>query len=102
MRIKKLRRKILRQVAIAGDRMTDDEKSRARAICEDPEKLAELNERIEAEVNPWRSPRAIVGMKSGDVFSNLVDWFKEHWWEILKLILSLIPVFLMEQHDEDS
>jgi hypothetical protein len=104
MRLNKLRRKILRQVTreLAAERMTKAQADSAWAVCEDKEKLAELNERIEAEVNPWRSRRSIIGMKGGDVLANLIDWFKENWATILRLILTLIPIFLEPKHDEDS
>jgi hypothetical protein len=104
MRLQKLKRKLYRQATReqAAGRLTQDEWDACVRICLDEEKLAELNERIEAEINPWRSPRSIASMKAGDVLANLIDWFKENWATILRLILTLIPIFLEPKHDADS
>jgi hypothetical protein len=40
-------------------------------------------------------------VKGGQTWQNLVQWFKDHWQDILKLILSLLPVLLLDQQQEE-
>jgi hypothetical protein len=38
--------------------------------------------------------------KTGEFFDNLIEWLKAHWMEILKLLLSLLPLFLAEPENK--
>lgn len=93
MKLSKLRRKLRKQSRKAdklAHRMAIDE------VLNSPLKLEMLNQRIEAEVNPWNS-QGLVRRESWDWktwLANAWDWFLANWEEILRIILTIAPLLL--------
>jgi hypothetical protein len=81
--------------------MTEREHDSAMAVARDGTLLAKLNNRIEAEVNPWNRADGLIGADWSEIWANLRDWFKANWPTILRIILTI--VLIMETNkDEDS
>ena len=67
------------------------------------QKLQMLNDRIEAEVNPWNQQGLIRGDRKGwdwqTWLANAWDWFVANWPEILKIIITIAPLLLEPRKD---
>ena len=99
MKLNKLRRKLKRQARKEeklANRMAIDE------VLSDPLKLEMLNQRIEAEVNPWNQDGVLMGAGWKDWLANAWDWFVANWPAILKIIITIAPLLLLEPKHEDS
>jgi len=100
MRLNKLRKKLRRQ--IRREKLVGKERKAVEAVLQDKPSLVSLNERIEAEVNPWNQDGLIGDDRSWRQFlSDLWDWFVANWPKILEIILTIAPL-LMEPPHEDS
>jgi hypothetical protein len=83
--------------------MDQEQYDACMAVVKNDEALAKLNEKVEAEVNPWNREDGLVGGSFGEWLANLWDWFKENWPEILAIIMKLAPLLLiLEPAREDS
>ena len=103
MRLSKLRRKVRQRarVGLLNNTMTEREYRSAMDVAKDDTLLARLNVRIEADVNPWKRADGLIGADWSEIWANLIDWFKENWPTILRIILTI--VLIMETNkDEDS
>ena len=104
MKLSKLRRKVERTARRArrNGSMDGDQFEACMAVAENPELLAQLNEHVETEVNPWKREDGLIGASWSEWWANVVDWFKENWEAILAIILKLAPLLLiLETPDED-
>ena len=45
-------------------------------------------------LNPWETPGLMTTKLKQFDFSTIWDWFAENWDEILRIILTLLPLFL--------
>lgn len=104
MRLSKLRKKTIRQAMRErrAGRMTDEQMAAVDAVVNDPVKLAELNERVEKDVNPWNRADGLIGADWREWLANVWDWFVENWPTILKIIITIAPLLLLEPEREDS
>lgn len=104
MKLSTLRRRTLRQARREYRRgtLTDYNYYKIKAVCNDDTSLKMLNEKIENEVNPWNGPNRLYGADWRTIFANIWDWFKENWPTILRIILTIAPLLLEPQQDEDS
>jgi len=103
MNLSKLRGKVKRHSRRSlrrGD-ITEYQHRLVMAVCADEDALDQLNEQIEAEINPWSRPDGLVGAGFKEWLSNAWDWVKEHWPEILALILKLAPLLLILDEEDD-
>jgi hypothetical protein len=103
MKLKKLRKKLrkqLRKETKLANRIRIEE------VLGSEEGLRMLNERIEAEVNPWNSQGLIRGDRERWSFSewwaNVWDWFVANWPKILEIIITIAPLLLLEPKRENS
>lgn len=98
MKLSKLRRKLRRQ--IRRERLEGDERFAVELILSDDDALDALNQRIEAEVNPWNQQGLIRGDREewswSEWLANVWDWFVANWPTILKIILTIAPLLLLE------
>lgn len=69
-------------------------------LSDDAVELAKFNDRIEAQINPWNRTDGLVGADTKTWLANLWDWFKANWPAILKMILTIAPLFLEPRHNE--
>lgn len=104
MRLSKLRRKVRRQARLGrlNGSMTEGQYQAAIAICKNETALAELNNRVENEINPWNRTDGLIGADWREIWANIVDWFKENWPAILRIILTILPLLILEPEREDS
>jgi hypothetical protein len=103
MRIKKLRRKVRQQarLGLLTGKMSERDYDAAIWVANSDTLLNKLNDRIEAEVNPWKRADGLIGTDWNVIWANLIDWFKANWPTILRIILTI--VLIMETNkDEDS
>jgi hypothetical protein len=103
MKIRKLRKKLrkqLRKETRLAARMSIE------MVLDSEEGLRQLNERIEAEVNPWNEQGLIRGDGDGWDFktwlANVWDWFVANWPKILEIIITIAPLLLLEPKHADS
>ena len=103
MRLKTLRRRTLRQARreLLRDSMSLDQYKQVVKVCDDNTTLAILNIRVEREVNPWNYPSDLYGADWRTIFKNIWDWFVENWPAILRIILTIAPLLILEDGDED-
>ena len=103
MRLKTLRRRTLRQARreLRRDNMTLDQYKQVVKVCDDNTKLAILNIRVKQEVNPWNHPSDLYGADWRTVFKNIWDWVKTNWPAILKIILTIAPLLILDEGDEN-
>lgn len=103
MKLRKLRRKLRSQ--IRREKLAGAELAAVEAVLADDRALMTLNERIEAEVNPWNQQGLIRGDSDGwdwkTWLANVWDWFVANWPTILKIILTIVPLLLLEPKHED-
>lgn len=104
VRLNKLRRKVRRQARSGrlDGSMTEAQYQASIAICKNEKALAELNNRVENEVNPWNRTDGLIGASWREIWANIADWFKENWPAILRIILTILPLLLLEPEHEDS
>lgn len=104
MKIKRLRKKTLRQARREKrrGRLTDEQYQHILDVCEDEKSLAELNDRIENEVNPWNRADGLIGAPNKSFWSNVWDWFVANWPKILNIIMTIAPLLLLEPRNEDQ
>jgi hypothetical protein len=104
MRLSKLRGKVRRETrrGLRNGTMTEYQAKLAYALCDDDDALAELNERVERDVNPWNRADGLVGAGFKEWLANLWDWFKENWPEILAIIMKLAPLLLILEPRDDE
>ena len=104
MKLEKLRRKTIRQALRErrAGRMTDEEMRAVEVVVNDPKALAELNERVERDVNPWNRADGLIGVDWKTWLANLWDWFVENWPTILRIIMTIAPLLLLEPKRENS
>lgn len=104
MNLRKLRRKTLRQAMRErrAGRMTDEQMLSVQAVVDDPKALAELNARVEKDVNPWNRADGLIGLDWKELWANIWDWFVENWPKILEIILTIAPLLILEPKREDS
>lgn len=102
MKLERLRNKTLRQARreLRAGRMTQDEMAKVEAVVANPVTLAELNLRVERDVNPWNRADGLTGGLK-DVLTNVWDWFVKNWPAILKIIITIAPL-LLEPKRENS
>ena len=92
---KKLRRQALRQRALG--KLNVHEFDACMTVSRNPEMLAKLNDNIES------MKRLSKGDGSWqDWFANAWDWFVNNWDEILRIILTIVPLLLEPKPDVDS
>jgi len=103
MKLSKLRRKVERQARRARrNGSMDAEKFEAcMAVVENPSLLAQLNEHVEGEVNPWKREDGLIGASWRELLANAWDWFQENWEAILLFILKLAPLLLILDDEND-
>lgn len=104
MRLAKLRKKTLRQARRERNagRMTQEQYQSCVAVANDEHALAELNMRVERDVNPWNRADGLTGLDWKTFWATVWDWFVENWPAILKIILTIAPLLLLEPQREDS
>jgi len=101
MKLKTLRKKLRKQ-------LRKEKNLKARTAIElvmaDERALVALNERIEAEVNPWNQQGLIRGDRKGwdwkTWLANAWDWFVANWPKILEIIITIAPLLLLEPKRE--
>jgi hypothetical protein len=101
MKIKKLRKKLRKQ-------LRKETSLKARLCIEEvlgsERGLEMLNQRIEAEVNPWNQQGLIRGDREGwdwkTWLANAWDWFVANWPKILEIIITIAPLLLLEPKRE--
>jgi hypothetical protein len=64
--------------------------------------LMQLNVRVEREVNPWNNSERLYGADWRTIFKNIWDWFVEKWPAILRIILTIAPLLILDDGDEDQ
>ncbi|MHC4302091.1 MAG: hypothetical protein ACYS7Y_32920 [Planctomycetota bacterium] len=103
MKLKKLKKKVLRQAKREYRRgtMSKAEYDAARNVANDKVALMKLNDRVEREVNPWNRGDGLKG-DFRTVLANIWDWFVENWPKILEIIMTIAPLLLLEPRREDS
>lgn len=102
MNNRKLARKARRQAKreYRARRITREEYSHVLTACRDEDTLTEWNARIKsAQMNPWDHQGVLYASLSGFDFSNIWDWFAENWDEILQILFTILPLFLMENEE---
>lgn len=101
MKLAKLKRKTLRQARreLRYGRMTNKQMEIVEAVVNDKARLAKLNWQIESEINPWKRSDGLVGADWKTWLANVWDWFVENWPAILKLIMTIAPLFLLDEHE---
>lgn len=103
MKLNTLRRKLRKQLR---NETKLANRLRIEAVLGSEEGLQMLNERIEAEVNPWNQQGLIRGDREGWSFSewwaNVWDWFVANWPAILKIIITIAPLLLLEPRNADK
>ena len=101
MKLSKLRKKLRKQA-----RKERDLKNRVaiESVMMDRRALEVLNQRIEAEVNPWNQDGLIRGDREGwdwkTWLANVWDWFVANWPKILEIIITIAPLLLLEPKRE--
>lgn len=66
----------------------------------DDQTLEEWNQRIySAQLNPWDHTGVLYGSLKGFDWSNIWDWFAENWDEILKILLTILPLFILGDNE---
>jgi len=103
MRLATLRRRTLRQARRENRRgnLTDQDLRTVVAVCNDEASLAELNARVERDVNPWNNAERLYGADWRGIFKNIWDWFVENWSAILKIILTIAPLLILDDGEEN-
>jgi hypothetical protein len=71
-------------------------------VINSPAGLKTLNEQVEAFVNPWNRADGLTGAGIREWLKNAWDWLKEHWPEILAIILKLAPLLLILEPNNDE
>jgi hypothetical protein len=103
MKLKKLRKKLRKQL-----RKETNLTARVgiEQVLADERGLEMLNQRIEAEVNPWNSnglaARARDGWDWKTWLANVWDWFLANWPKILEIIMTIVPLLLLEPKRESK
>lgn len=100
MKLRTLRRKLRKQ---ARKETSLKNRMAIQEVLDDDLKLEMLNERIEAEVNPW-TPQGLVRKENWDWktwLANLWDWFVANWPTILKIIITIAPLLLEPQREKN-
>lgn len=104
MKLRRLRKKLRKQ--IKRERLAGQELDAVNAVLNNEQALIALNERIEAEVNPWNQQGLIRGAQDGwdwkTWLANVWDWFVANWPTILKIIITIAPLLLLEPKRENS
>jgi len=96
---KRFARRIKRQARRA--QVNSKEWKAVNDVCDNPAKLALLQAKIRtARLNPWQGPDKLSGMDWKDILSNLWDYIKANWPEILRLILTIAPLLLEPKHED--
>lgn len=105
MRNSTLRRKARRQAfrSWMANEMSWDEVRAVREACRDEEVLTRWNQEIaRARLNPWENGGVLTSDSGfGNALSNLWDWFKANWPEILKILMTVLPLILSERKYAD-
>jgi len=105
MRLKALARRVKRQAdrELRKGRLTSEEHRKVVAVTNNQHTLRMLRDKIrERRINPYEGPDRLVGMSWKEIWANLWDWLVENWPTILRLILTIAPLLLMENPNEDS
>lgn len=55
--------------------------------------MSKWNAKI-THLNPWETPGLLTSKVKQFDFSTIWDWFAENWDEILRILLTLLPLFL--------
>jgi hypothetical protein len=102
MRNSTLRRKARRQAFLSwvSKDISWEELHAVRVACRDDEVLTRWNQEItRARLNPWENGGVLTsGSGFGNAVSNLWDWFKANWPEILKILMTILPLILAEKN----
>jgi hypothetical protein len=103
MRLPKLRRKLRAQAKseYAKGNIALAEYNACIALSENEVELAKFNAKIEAEVNPWNRTEGLVGADPKTWLANLWDWFVANWPAILKIIMTFLPLLMLEPKRND-
>lgn len=102
MNNRKLARRARRQAKreYRAGRIDRDRYEHVLKACRDEDTLTEWNARIKsAQLNPWDHQGVLFASLSGFDFSNIWDWFAENWDEILQILLTVLPLLLLEDED---
>jgi hypothetical protein len=72
-------------------------------VCEasrDPEVVAKWEAEVEKQLGaPWKAKG---GFLDGFDFSAIWEWFKENWPTILKILLTILPLLILEPSPEEE
>lgn len=99
---RKLARKARKQAGreYRAGRIDRDEYNHVIKASYDDAVLEEWNQRIySAQLNPWDHTGVLMTSMKGFDFSNIWDWFAENWDEILKILLTILPLFLGDERE---
>lgn len=97
MNNRRLARKARRQIRRSYRSGNIDKVTYARTMeaTYDDKVLTEWNARISsAQLNPWEHNGVLMSSLKGFDFAVIWDWFAENWDEILRILLTLLPLFL--------
>lgn len=103
MKLSKLRRKLRNQARreYAAGNLDTVEFGKCMAVAGNDVALAELNETIERDVNPWNRADGLIGADWKTWLANVWDWFVANWPTILKIIITIAPLLILEPKHED-
>ena len=63
----------------------------------DPDQLAKIRRNVERKFQvPWQQGQKYSGIQ----WASIWDWLVSHWPEILKFILSILPLLMLETPNE--
>lgn len=78
-------------------KITREEYDKVLEAVSRPDVMAKLEEEVAKKIGaPWRVKRV-----GGLDFNELWDWFIENWPEIMKLLLMVLPLFLLTPPPEE-
>ena len=104
MKLPKLRRKLRKQAKSEYRKGNIDREK--YLLCLDLSNydaaLAQFNNKIEKEVNPWNRADGLIGASWSEWFANLWDWFVANWPTILKIIITIAPLLLLEPQRDNQ